>query len=484
MIPRVRRWVPVILVFAVAAGAVAGIWTIERRGPEALAPPPRPNIVFILTDDQRWDALSSMPNVERELVAHGVTFDDAVVDDPLCCPSRSSFLTGQYVSHTGVWENGPPQGGYPGFRDGSTVATWLHAAGYRTALFGKYLNRYTGTRVPPGWDRFGAFVGSGASFYDNYRFGVDGSITLHGDAPADYSTTVISDMALSFLDQTRQRFFLYLAPYAPHEPNTPSPQDRGTFRTVPPWRPGPGYFEPDVTDKPTWVRRLPPRTPGRDASIGALRRRTYQTLAAVDRMVGRVVEELRRTGRLADTMIVFASDNGYSWGEHRWVNKLAPYEESIRIPLIVRYDPWTATPRHDDHLVGNIDLAPTFAQMAGAASRGTDGRSLVRLLRPSGSPLRWREAFLVESIHGGRMPSYCELRTTRYAYIVYARGISELYDLRLDPYELRNLALDPSTDALRASLLAELARLCDPPPPGFASFPPTGGPAPDTSSSG
>jgi arylsulfatase A-like enzyme len=464
--------VVLVVIALVAAAAVLGLGRsgAGTSGPTATpSPRGRPSIVFILTDDQRWDTLRAMPEVQRDLVRHGVTFADAFVDDSLCCPSRSSILTGLTVSHTGVWLNRPPLGGFPAFHDASTVATWLHGAGYRTGLFGKYLNRYPGGYVPPGWDRFAAFVGEekaseDRAFYVDYDLSVNGVDRHFGSAPADYSTDVTGGMAVSFIRSTPGPLFLYWAPASPHAPFTPAPRDANAFATLPPFHP-PSYFERDVSDKPAWVRRLAPDSAARDAQVTSTRRLTYQSLLDVDRWVGRIVEALRATGRLSNTMLVFTSDNGFTWGEHRWIQKIVPYDESIRVPLVVRFDPMTSTPRTDDHLIGNIDLAPTFGALARASVPRVDGRSFLPLLSDPHAPWRWW--LLVEHMHDLGPPAYCELRTVRWSFVQYADGERELYDVDADPYELTNLAADRSTRRLQAGLTRVLRRECDPPPPGF-----------------
>jgi arylsulfatase A-like enzyme len=174
-------------------------------------------------------------------------------------------------------------------------------------------------------------------------------------------------------------------------------------------------------------------------------------------------------------MIVFTSDNGFMWGEHRWIDKLAPYEESIRVPLVVRFDPLTSTAESAPQLALNIDLAPTFAQVAGVTPPRTDGQSLLPLLEYPQAP--WREDFLVEHLDKRAtitptnelidVPTYCEVRTTGYAYVQYATHEEELYDLRADPFELTNLAADPQDRSVLLALRSRLAGLCDPAPPGM-----------------
>jgi N-acetylglucosamine-6-sulfatase len=173
-----------------------------------------PSIVLIVTDDQRADTLDVMPTVQSELADNGVTFTEAFVTNPLCCPSRASILTGQYSHSNGVFGNDPPNGGFAGFDDSATLATWLQAAGYRTALVGKYLNGYEGTYVPPGWGEWHALSG-GQSYYD-YELNENGVLGEYGSEPADYSTDVLSAKAAAFVRETSGPLFLFFAPLAPH----------------------------------------------------------------------------------------------------------------------------------------------------------------------------------------------------------------------------------------------------------------------------
>jgi arylsulfatase A-like enzyme len=426
-----------------------------------------PSIVLILTDDQRWDTLWAMPTVDDELVAHGVTFSNAFVTNPLCCPSRATILTGRYSHGTGVYSNGGAHGGFAAFRDGSTIATWLQARGYRTALVGKYLNRYSSTYIPPGWDDWVAFTG--AVDYFDYSLNANGVIVNREGQTSDYSTDVLAAEATSFIRSTNGPLFLMFTPNAPHFTKgsrfetTPAPRHAGAFAGIAPWRP-PSYGEPDVSDKPPFIKRLPPFTTDTESRGDAFRQSQLESLLAVDEAVGEIVDALRDTGRLANTMIVFTSDNGYAWGEHRWFSKVAAYEESIRVPLVIRYDPLT-TRRRDGHLTVNVDLAPTFAEIAGARSPGAQGKSLVGHLASQGGP--WRRNFVLEQYRGGGVPTYCGVRSGRYTYVQYRRDTEELYDLVADPYQLDNRAKQP---ALRRTLVRFRTRartLCNPPPPGF-----------------
>jgi N-acetylglucosamine-6-sulfatase len=456
---RLAVWAGVgVAVLAVLLAAVLLRGRASRPGARAFT---RPSIVLILTDDQRWDSLGGMPIVRSLLAEHGVTFTNSFVSNSLCCPSRASILTGQYSHTTGIYSNRPPQGGFADFRDSSTVATWLHTAGYKTGLFGKYLNGYTGTRIPPGWDQWHAFTSG--RYYD-YTLNENGFIRSFGNAGADYSTDVLASLATSFIRRSTGPLFVYFAPSAPHQPARAAPRDAAARDPVPYRRP-PNLFEPDVSDKPRWIRRLPPSTPAGIRGVLGVRLDQYRSLLGVDRAVGDIVEALKATDRLSDSVIVFTSDNGLSEGSHRWFEKQAAYEESIRVPLVLRFDPLVAAPRADNRLVVNVDLAPTFAAVAGVAAPGAEGLSLIPLLQGPGAG--WRTDFLLEHVGRGHIPTYCGVRTTRFLYVFYSTREEELYDLRRDPYELSNRASSPLYQTRLDQLRARLKTLCRPPPPGL-----------------
>lgn len=430
------------------------------------APASAPSILLIVTDDQRWDTLWAMPYVRRLITDEGTSFDNAFVVNPLCCPSRSSILTGDYSHTTGVYRETPPFGAFPSFRDGSTIATWLRSSGYSTALFGKYIDGYqhaalTGY-VPPGWDRWVAFV---RSRYQDYKLTVDGAIRSYGSTPADYSTNVLGGFADRFIRQTSGPIFVEFAPAAPHAPAIPESRFARSFASLPPWRP-PSFDERDVSDKPSYIRDTAPLDAEARSAVDRFRLDQYRTLLSVDEQVHVLIDALRDTGRLHNTLIIFTSDNGLSWGEHRWVKKEVPYEESIRVPLAVRYDPMTATgaPQRSAALALNIDIAPTIADVAGVPA-STDGRSLLPLLRDPASA-DWRRRFLIEHMEGTNpVPTYCAVRTQRYLFARYVTGEQELYDLQVDPYEMTNVA--SSSPGSASDLLHQLDALCVPTPPGY-----------------
>jgi N-acetylglucosamine-6-sulfatase len=449
------------------------------KGHNGGPPSKKPNIVLILTDDQRWDELKNMPTVEQQIVGKGVNFVNGFVVNPLCCPSRATILTGKYSHSTGVYWNRPPHGGFQSFRpeDGSTIATWLRAGGYRTGLLGKYLNQYSpkdASYVPPGWDywRALALVGNGdqTGGYYNYTMSENGKPVRFGTAPSDYSTDVLTRMATQFIRSTpaSQPLMMYFAPRAPHLPATPPPRYTSSCPDLQPLRP-PSYDQANVSRMPGYVRTRPLLSTALQTRIDTIHLLHCQSLLGVDDAVRSILATLQQTGRLSNTLIVFASDNGYLLGEHRLTGKKVPYEESIRVPIVVRYDPVThLQPRVDHHLVLNVDFAQTFAEAAGVSAPGAEGKSLLPLLRDPATP--WRKEFLIEYWQPRApnwVPPYCAVRTTRDIYVEYITGEEELYDLSKDPYELRNVAADPAQAALKSKLHAQMVRLCSPPPPGF-----------------
>ncbi|HEX4941813.1 MAG TPA: sulfatase [Actinomycetota bacterium] len=431
--------------------------------PPALTLSPRPDIVLIITDDQRYDTFQVMPHVQRLLIDGGMQLSQAITSNPLCCPSRATILTGRYSHTTGVYFNSGSHGGWHAFRpsESSTIATALDAVGYRTALFGKYLNGYGGSRVavPPGWDEWLAFT-SGNGYYDYDMF--DGRRRHDfGSGPGDYSTDVIAGRAVSFIRGTSAQspLFMVVAPFAPHNPATPAPRHAGAFSGVPVDF-GPAVNERDVSDKPRFARR-------RLLDLGPLaerQRRRWESLLAVDDMVSRIVTALRDTGRASNTLVIYVSDNGNMVGEHRLRQKMVPYEESIRVPMAVRFPGRVPTGAVSRALVSNVDIAPTILDFAGA-SLPTEGVSMRRLITGTSSSIR-RSVLLEHLRASSHVPTYCGVRKKRYTFVRYGAGEEELYDLLRDPYQLRNVArLRPG----KAGNLRSLTRsLCRPRPPTFS----------------
>ncbi|MGH3087865.1 MAG: sulfatase family protein [Rubrobacteraceae bacterium] len=403
----------------------------------------RPNIVFILTDDMRLDELDHMPKTEALLADQGVTFSNAFVSYPTCCPSRASILRGQYARNHRVLANTAPKGGFQRFEDlgheRSTVATWLDDAGYDTALLGKYLNEYDARAVPPGWDEWFARISPEFTYYD-YDVNENGAVVHYGSRESDYYTDVLSRQSRSYIDDAardERPFFAYIAPLAPHGPTTPAERHEDMFAGSKAPR-APSFDEGEMGDKPRRMRNKPLLNRDEKKRIDREHRDRLRTLQAVDEMVAGIARKLRTQGELDNTYIVFTSDNGWHKGEHRLPSgKRTPYEEAIRVPLVVR-GPGVPAGQTRDELTLNTDFAPTFADLARAEIPDfVDGRSLKPLLTGP-PPKNWRTGFLIEN-HYPEGDSILGVRAGKYKYIEHPTGRKELYDLSSDPHELESI---------------------------------------------
>jgi N-acetylglucosamine-6-sulfatase len=433
-------------------------------------PPVKPNIVFILADDLDAESIAQMPALQGLLAQGGTSFARAYCAAPLCAPARASILTGRLPHNHDVHNNTPPHGGFESFfasgAEASTVATALHAAGYRTGLVGKYLNGYPrtadGGHIPPGWDDWAVHVG--AAEYFTYFMNINRSYQLFGTDAKDYITDVMSGLAVDFVNGTaaltpRQPFFLYIATVAPHLPAMAAPRHGAEFRGAAVPR-NPAFNEGDIRDKPGWVRRFPPLKPEDEDYIDRLYRKRLQTMLAVDDLLQSVVQALQATGEIDRTYFFFTSDNGFEQGQHRQASgKGLMYEESIRIPLLVR-GPGVPAGITRDHFVSHVDFLPTFVELAtGSAPISFDGRSFAPLLTSAAPPASWRADMLVESLTpGDEPPPFYTLRTAQWAYTEYDGGEREMYDLANDPFQLQNLGATVS-DATVAPLSQRLATL-------------------------
>jgi N-acetylglucosamine-6-sulfatase len=459
----------------------------------------RPNIIFVLADDLDLASAQKMPKVNSLLVERGATFEEAFVSYPACCPSRATMLTGLYAHNHGVRGNKRPVGGFEKFRDEGreegTIAARLQENGYRTALFGKYLNHYPErddpTHVPPGWDEWYAKLGP-HEYYD-YRLNENGEVVSYGSEEEDYLTDVLSGHATNFVRRAAAEddpFFAYVAPIAPHNPATPAERHKGAFADEEVPR-SPSFGEGDASDKPSWIQDLEPVAKEEGSRIDGHYQERLESMLAVDEMVASLVEELEAAGELENTYVFFTSDNGYHLGEHRLrQGKKTPYEEAARVPLLVR-GPGVPAGSTVEDLVLNADIAPTFAELAGLEEFAADGRSLlplIGLIRGEGSP-SWRSSVLLEAFLDGRnageesneggddeesvgkngdegsrmdRTAFGAVRTKTYKYIEHETGEKELYDLETDPYELENVyeTADPSLiEDLKARL--EALRDCE-----------------------
>jgi arylsulfatase A-like enzyme len=450
----------------------AGLASAARAAPPGGS---RANILFIVADDLDYGLFSLMPKVRRLVTQPGMEFRNHLVSLTLCCPSRATMLRGQFGHNHGNLDNNGDYGGFAKFfRDGleaSTFATWLQAAGYRTGMLGKYLNNYPSvesgpTYIPPGWDTW--WVGQGGNYYGQYWYTVNdnGTTRSYGGAPQDHFQNVLLGRAQQFIrdaaaDPPGRPFFLYVAPVLPHKPYRVQPRYTTLFPDARAPR-KPNFNEADVSDKPGWVQRLPLLDAAAVREVDTIYRKRRQCVASVDDMVEALVNTLRDTGQLANTLVIFTSDNGYFHGEHRIPDdKRRAYEEAIRAPLVMR-GPGIPAGRVVRQLTGNVDFAPTFAALAGAPTPAfVDGRSLLPLF--SGTPpARWRQAYLLEGMPPpvvGTDIAYAGLRTaTRQSFVIYDDGEGEYYDLGADPWQLQNRYATMPVD-LKGRLTAQLDAL-------------------------
>jgi N-acetylglucosamine-6-sulfatase len=485
--------------FCIAALTVAGL---IAAAPAMAAE--RPNLVLINTDDQTLAQLrpDAMPNVTQIFGERGFEFTQAVTE-PQCCPSRAGYLTGQYPHNHGVFSN---RQGYRALTEReNTLPVWLKRAGYRTGLVGKFLNQYSkveGLKPAPGFTTWFNLLNNA---YYGARVSKDGKeVTLGDSGGRNHTDNVLTRRALGFIRHSAQReqpFFLWLSYHAPHagggpHPDgcqghlpVPAPEDVDAFSDEPLPQP-PSYDEANMSDKPSFMQDIDPLDSQDEAELTQRWRCGLESLGAADRGVGRISKELRRVGEKDNTVMVFTSDNGFQFGEHRLrTGKGLPYEESARVPLLFR------GPRRllggggsgvIDLPVSSIDLAPTFLRLAKARPcakpgecRVMDGRSLLPLM--DGHEGRWPEdrGILLQLDHVSRQLgnpcTFDAIRTPASAFHRYRlihdpdtgeclrSNVAELYDLSDDPFELSNLLVtDPSgSEALRASLAKRLRRLRD-----------------------
>jgi N-acetylglucosamine-6-sulfatase len=432
----------------------------------------RPNVIVILTDDQSFDTLPAqppaMPWLQAQIADPGGRwrwFPNAYVNTPLCCPSRTTLLTGLYPHHTGVEDNGD---GHL-LDEERTIAVRLQDAGYRTALIGKYLNRYPfgrGPYVPAGWDRW---VGKGnlsdATTYYRYPF-VDQGVPLFGGlGPANYATDVLAREAVGFVRTapSDRPYFLLFAPSAPHDPQTPPPRYEHAFTELTLARPPSfGTVDPDA---PTWIRSLPPIDDATAADLDAARIRERRALLAVDDAVEAIVREVAARGDLGRTVIFFLTDNGVAFGEHGVTAKSCPYVECVRTPFAVHAPGVRADT--DPTLVSTVDVAPTIASLASLAPVPTDGLDLAPLFTGAG-PAPFRRAVLTEYHGDANVPAWTSVRTADLAYI-RTGDVEELYDLAgvhgpPDPYETDDRIDDPAYLGALIALRQILRSLSSRPP--------------------
>ncbi|GIU97964.1 MAG: hypothetical protein KatS3mg013_1767 [Actinomycetota bacterium] len=423
---RAERLGALVLVLAVLSGC--------DRQPPARAD--APNVILVVTDDQSLGSLAgrpiAMPWLADRLREPGwTTFTNAIVTTPMCCPSRASILTGRYARTTGVRTNTDGEA----LDESDTLAVWLHDAGYRTAMIGKYLNGYPwdrGPYVPPGWDRWFAKLNlTQATTYFGYEVVDDGERLTIGREPADYATDRLAAEALAFVRSTPldRPFFLYLAFSAPHFPWTPAPRHEGL------------------------VERFRARAPALPPEAAAER----VALRPVDEALAALWAAVADRGQLDRTVVLLISDNGYAYGEHGAVGKGCPWRACLEVPFVA-YVPDTAGGA-SDVLAANIDVAPTILELAGLPPRPGDGVSLAPVLR--GGPEPSRRGVLIEWA-GPSPPGWVGVRLAHTVYVRWDDGRRTLFRLDRDPQERRNLAFDPRAARLVARAEAVLAAVGGP----------------------
>jgi arylsulfatase A-like enzyme len=460
MSSRPRRTLIILLVAALLAAACRPEREIATSPPAAV----RPNIVFVLVDDLSKNLVRYMPNV-LALQRDGTTFTNYTVTDSLCCPSRASMLTGRYPHNTGIVKNHGSDGGFRLFhrrgQERSTFATDLQAAGYRTAFLGKYLNEYEPRKtvvagkpyVPPGWDQW--FAGGNDYANVNYTLNENGRLRWYGTRPQDYLTDVLSAKARKFITSTAAEgkpFLVEVSTYAPHRPYRPAPRDAASFPAL--TAPRTAAFGRVPVNAPRWLARHSPLSTAQLRQIDYNFRRRVQSVQAVDRMIGDLRATLTKAGIAGRTLVVFSSDNGYHMGEYRLApGKQTAFDLDVNVPLVA-----AGAGVKVGQVIGagvvNVDLRPTFADLAGTTVPAhVDGRS-IRPLLAGGIPALWRRAALIEHSDPATdpadpdytrfteniPPAYEALRTSSFTYVEYVDGGREYYDRRSDPHQMLNLA--------------------------------------------
>ena len=404
----------------------------------------RPNFVVVLTDDMRESDWRALPRTQELINDQGTVFPNFFLTTAVCSPSRASILTGLYAHNHGVTRNSGKNGGADQYKQRNlaerSLPNALKQVGYRTGLFGKFMNGMSEKGGIPGpWDRW--MASAELSYYRPLMN--DNGKPRDFQKSRQYSTDIIAGRAVEFIRDTGDEtpLFLLFAPKAPHGPSIPARRHRGTFGGAQRER-SPDVNEADVSDKPAVVRG------GKDVGLGTLdnlERKRLESLLSVDEAVERIVGALDEEGRLDNTYIFVLSDNGYMMGSHRLMQKGLAYRESTQVRMAVRGPAFPSG--IDERVAANIDIAPTIVDLAGAALPDPDGLSLTGAFA--------RDAVLLEGF-GGK-DGYQAVRTDRHLYVEYAKGGRELYDYEVDPYELDNLL--PADEAAAAPFVARLEAL-------------------------
>jgi arylsulfatase A-like enzyme len=464
--------------------ALTGLWLL---GFSAVATASQPNVLLIMTDDQRLDGtMAVMPKTRHWFGSYGTAFPEGYVTTPLCCPGRAGFYSGRYAHNNGVYHNSS----VGNLDSNATLQRYLHDAGYLTGLVGKFFNEWNLWLAPPFFDRYSMIGGFEANYYPTVND--QGTIKSLAEPTPYYVTHFVKDRAVDFITRSesddRRPWFLVVTPTAPHMPATPEP--KYVDAPVPDQDRHESYYEADLTDKPDWLRQM--RT--LPENVEAIRKNQLRSLMSVDDMVDRIFTELVRRGEEQNTLAFFVSDNGFLWGEHTMRQKGQPYTEAIKVPFFGRWPSHRSLlPRGaiDDRIVANIDVAPTVMEATGTAlppdAPPMDG---VSLLDRSSRRDRLLTEFYALGARSKVIPPWASIRTPAYHYIEYYQEdgvtplawsdgtpVREYYDLLNDPYEVTNLlhdgdpSNDPNTSAIAIKLQRE--RLCS----GSNCHPSSGAPA-------
>jgi len=486
--------------------------------PASASQPQRPNIIVVMADDletgltERLLQNGFMPNLKKHIIEQGITFKNSFVTTSLCCPTRATFLTGQYSHNHHVLSNELPDGSVTQLKDSNTLVTWLKETGYKTCFVGKYLNKYgsdptalstsplSPIYIPPGWDDWHALIKR--KMY-NYSINSNGTYTKYGSAPSEYQTDKLASISAQIIQRTEsndeQPFFLWIAPHAPHIESNYKNQETSCEQTkwsasVPPaprhqgvlssWKlpKPPSFNEQDISDKPFSLADQPLMTETDIRCAEQQYRDRAESMLAVDDLIGTVVQALIDDNEWDNTVFIFTSDNGYYNGEHRLFGKVLQYEEGIRVPLYIRIPGIKSEPTNQRFALSN-DLAPTIAELAGASPNlKMDGRSLLPIIQ-NPELKNWRKRFLLE-FYGSMPAKYADLEfwgkkpseslssikdnstfqgirtdftdpvAPNQMLNIYSDGSKEHYDLSADPYQLEN-KLHHSPPTLQSKTLEE-----------------------------
>jgi N-acetylglucosamine-6-sulfatase len=403
----------------------------------------KPNFLIIMTDDQRADSMHVMPKTVERLGGRGLTFNNFYTTTSLCCPSRSSFFTGLYAHNHGIWTNGG-SGGYDKFKkipDEQIFVQWLHNAGYTTAMIGKYINGYDGrTNFPDYWDDWHVFTDP--HFY-NYRLSENGRLKKYGRGENAYSTDVLLRLAQNFISTANEPFILVFKPKAPHGDG--GEDNHGPAISAPRHKSQCGNLQISVE------------------RMEAFQRTQLCSLLAVDEAVDALVSDLETKEKLDNTVVIYTSDNGYSYGEHGISKKNCLYDQCAKVPFIISYPPLTPNAVETDELATNVDLAATIADLAGIqipSGIETNGVSLKPLLTNPTTAIR--DSVLLEVQRGSKQYA---IRTKDYKYFDSGKlfDMQEMEDNLLnDPTfakETENLVNDPAYQATVQELRTKLDTL-------------------------